>query len=857
MKESLIIVDCFGFVFRAYHIHQELTINGKSVGALYGFTSMMLKMLNDFNPNQIAVVLDSGNKNFRHDLFPDYKANRPDAPEDLKSQIILIKEMLEVFNLPVVKHEEFEADDLIASLATLYAKQNKQVIIISSDKDMFQLMGGLIKIYDPIKAKFISEEDVVKKFGVKSSQMKAFQALVGDKSDNIPGVRGVGIKTAAKLIEKFGNIENLLNSLHSLENVKQKNLIENSKEDLLISIKLVELKKDIILDNKDYFWKINHQQDIINFLQQYHFKSLYKRAASLFDFDVNEFISNKLNKNFQLSNLDNMDDLIQMVEDAKKEGFLSLHCDNVSQSLYIFIEKLDKENSICKIELNNTELDFGILWDLLISEEVKKITLNLKNLLHSLPCKVDFCEDIIIMDYVLNTGKKKRNISQIIIECDFEHQEFQEEFQYLSCYKQIYQTLQTKLVQKNSAFLYYIEINTLYVLYDMEINGILLDKHYLDQMSQNLLIQISELENKIFKIVGEKFNILSTKQLADILFNKMKLPYGKISSKTHNFSTNVEILEKLSFENYEIANLVLKYRHLSKLNSTYASALPKYADLKDQRIHSHFIQNQTSTGRITSSEPNLQNIPIKTSEGALIRRAFIAPKGSEIFSSDYSQIELKILAAIADVKLLKKAFDNNVDIHTSTASEIFSIAQSEVTKDLRYKAKTINFSIIYGIKAFTLAQRLHISNQEAEEYIVKYFSKYPEIRVYIEKTIDFAKRNKYVQNFFGRRIHIPEINSTNFQLREFSKRAAINAPIQSCAAEIIKIAMVTIFKDIKQQGLKSKFLIQIHDELVFEVTNDESAKMSSLIVDNMKKSFILNVPIEVSLKRGANFLDLY
>ncbi|MBF8246980.1 MAG: DNA polymerase I [Rickettsia sp.] len=856
MKENLIIVDCYGFIFRAYHIHQDLMVNGKSVGALYGFTSMMLKLIKDFDPKQLVIVLDSGKKNFRHELFPQYKANRPELPSNLKDQLNLIDEMLNSFNFNVLKNSLYEADDLIASLACFQSNLENEVIIISSDKDMFQLIGKYIKIYDPIKNKFISEEDVVSKFGVTPDKMRDLQSLLGDSSDNIPGVKGIGIKTAAKLIKEFSNINNLLKSLDQISNLRQKKLLENSKEELLLSFELVGLKNNINIENVETSWHVpNNGKEISQFLKKYHFKSLYKRAESLFQINISSEIFSEKDK-YELYLLAREEELLEIIDFVRKNDFLAIYADTESEFLYLFFEKDDKDNFIYQINLNQDLLNLEKFWKILSSAEVKKITFNLKKLLHKLQGRIDFCEDIALMDYVVNSGKRNRNISKIIVDIDWENIEFENDYRYLPFYYKIYESLEQRLVKENAYFLYFIERNISYILYQMEVEGISLDEAYLSKISNEFSIKISQLEKKIFDISQEKFNILSPKQLSQILFEKLKLPYSKISQKSQNLSTNVDILEKLSLENYEIATLVLQYRHLSKLNNTYAKALPKYVDINDKRVHSHFLQTYTSTGRITSSEPNLQNIPIKTPEGAMIRRAFIAADGYKICSCDYSQIELRILAAIANVRLLQKAFAEGKDIHTSTAAQIFSIPELNVTKELRYKAKTINFSIIYGIKSFTLAQRLNISHQESVEYLKKYFDNYPEIKEYMEQMSHFVKNNYFVQNYFGRKIYVPEITSNNFQLREFAKRAAINAPIQSCAAEIIKIAMIKISNELKKHNFDTKMLLQIHDELVFEVKDSDLDEFSTLVKNNMKNAFTLNVPIEVSFKTGKNFLDL-
>ena len=913
------LIDGSGYIFRAYYALPPLSrkSDGLPTGAVSGFCSMLFKLLEDSKSNQnlqkpshFAVIFDSARKTFRNEIYKDYKANRSEPPDDLAPQFDYIRKSVLAFNLPSVELINYEADDLIATYVDKILEKGSKVTIVSSDKDLMQLYRKDVRIFDPMKNKFISEEDIEKKFGVDANKVIDVQALAGDSSDNVPGVPGIGVKTAAELINKYGNLEKLLKSIHEIkQNKRRETLIEN-KDKAVISKKLVTLKNDAPVKQnlEDFKLKEIDKEKLYKFLREMEFNRLLSSAISAYGEPNLESIKSgieeaskheKINsKKYHLIN--EINELDKWIEEAEELGEVAVDTETNSldphQAELVGISLSTKIGKACYVPIGHKsqkclskELVIKKLKPLLEDLSIKKIGQNIKFdfiVLFHHGINMSSMEDTMLMSYVLDAGKNRHNmdtLSEIHLghkpivfkdlvgsgkkQLNFSEVEIDKAKDYaaedaditLRLYKKFQKSLKSeKMINIYETF----EKPMLKILAFMEIEGIKIDKEFLKSLSSKFKKKIEKIEKEVFKLSKKEFNIGSPKQLGEILYNELKIADLK-KTKKGSFATSAVVLEDLAFKGHKFPKLVLDWRQVSKLKNTYSDSLPEHLNPNTQRVHTSFLLAATTTGRLASSDPNLQNIPIKSEDGKDIRKAFVAQKDHFLISADYNQIEMRILADLADVKELKKAFKNNIDIHSLTASQIFNVDIKKVNEDQRRKAKAINFGIIYGISQYGLAKQINVSNFEAEEFLNSYFAKFPEIKVYMDQTIKFCRKSGYVNNIFGRKSHFMNINDKNYNIRNFQERAAINAPIQGSASEIMRLAMIRLNKKMNEEEYqKSKMLLQIHDELIFESHKNEVKKLSKIIISEMSSvansdQHSFTIPLTVDLNVGDNWGALH
>ena len=884
------LIDGSGYIFRAYYALPPLTrkSDGLPVGAVSGFCSMLFKLLEDSKSNEnlqkpthFAVIFDSARKTFRNEIYKDYKANRSEAPDDLAPQFEYIRKSVIAFNLPSVDLPNYEADDLLATYAEKILAKGAKVTIVSSDKDLMQLYKKNVRLFDPMKNKFITPEDIAAKFGVGPEKVIDVQSLAGDSSDNVPGVPGIGVKTAAELINKYGTLEKLLDNAKEIkQNKRRETLIEN-KDKAIISKKLVTLMKDAPVERKieEFQLKEIDKDKLYKFLREMEFNRLLSSVISAYgEPELNETIKEeKVEKKQQNINKKNYylitseKEIDHWINEAEEAGEIAIDTETSSldahQTDLVGISLSTKIGKACYIPIGHKfkgclkkEAVIKKLKPLLEDTSVKKIGQNIKFdfiVLFKQGINMNSMEDTMLMSYVLDAGKNRHNmdtLSEIHLqhktisfkeivgtgkkEINFSDVELDKAMEYAAedadiTYR-LYKLFSKNLKLEKLTNIYEIfEKPLIKILAFMEIKGIKVDNKFLKTLSEKFEKKIKKLEKEIFKISKKKFNIASPKQLGEIIYNDLKIAVLK-KTKKGSFATNAGVLEDLAFKGHKFPQLVLDWRQMSKLKNTYSDALPEHINPNTKRVHTSFLLAATTTGRLASSDPNLQNIPIKSEDGRDIRKAFTAEKGFTLISADYNQIEMRILADLADVKELKKAFKKNEDIHSLTASQVFDVDIKKVDQDMRRKAKAINFGIIYGISQYGLAKQINISNHEADKFLNAYFSKFPEIKVYMDDTIKFCRKSGYVNNIFGRRSHFNGINDKNFNVRNFQERASINAPIQGSASEIMRLAMIRLDKKFRSlENNKSKILLQIHDELIFEVPEKEVKTITKIIQDEM------------------------
>jgi DNA polymerase I len=985
--DHLFLVDGSGYIFRAYHALPPINrkSDGLQLNAVFGFCNMLWKLLRDMKaedkPTHLAVVFDLSEKTFRTEMYPDYKAHRPDPPDDLKPQFGLIRQAVHAFDLPCLEQKGFEADDLIATYVRQACEAGATSTIVSSDKDLMQLVNDSVIMYDTMKDKKIGHAEVIEKFGVPPNKVIEVQALIGDSTDNVPGVPSIGQKTAALLINEYGDLETLLKRASEIKQDKRRQAIIDNADKARLSKKLVTLDTNVKLDVPIGDLAV-HEPDyklLIAFLKAMEFSSLTRRVAEFSSIDVAEIepdaklavrggsaplplaggddaqsasaagesaalskpapslpspasgggrpsaANGKLtpqalaaarldtahSQKFDRSKYEairSLDRLKAWIERARDQGFVAIDTETTSldpmQAGLCGFSLALSANEACYVPLSHRQGGDGsgglfqgevapdqiperaaldAIKPLLEDKGVLKIGQNLKfdcQIFAVRGIAIASYDDTMLMSYVVDAGRSDHGLDPLAqryfnhrtidfnevtkagkTRMTFDCVEIDKATEYAAedadATLRLWQVLKPRLASEHMLNVYEtLERPLLSVLANMERRGISIDRQVLSRLSGEFAQEAAGLEAEINKLAGETVNVGSPKQMGDILFGKLGLP-GGTKTKTGQWATGARVLDELAEQGHELPQKILDWRQVSKLKSTYTDALPGYVNPTTHRVHTSYALAATTTGRLSSSEPNLQNIPIRTEDGRKIRRAFIADRGFKLVSADYSQIELRLLAEIAGIEQLRKAFRDGLDIHAMTASEMFGVPVKNMPAEVRRRAKAINFGIIYGISAFGLANQLNIGREEAGAYIRKYFERFPGIRDYIEETKAFAKKHGYVETLFGRKCHYPDIGASNASIRAFNERAAVNARLQGTAADIIRRAMIRMDGALTKKKLNAQMLLQVHDELVFEVPDAEVEKtlpvVTSVMVEAPLPALSLSVPLQVEAHAADNW----
>ena len=895
----LILIDGTAYLYRAFHALPPLTNKqGENTGAIHGFLKALFKIIEDFAPEHIGLIFDAKGKNFRHDIYSEYKANRSKMPDELSEQIPKLYEILELLGYPPIIIDGVEADDVIGTLSKQFRK-TKDVRIFSGDKDFAQLVNSSVAIINPITLETMDEVAVKKKFGIDAKHIIDYLALVGDKSDNIPGLPGVGSKTASRLINQYGSVENIIKNKNLISGKVGETLKENVDQ-LKLSKILATIKEDLDLNInlKNLIKKDTDDDKIVKIFKRLELNSLLKNELGKNNHKENHAKDSKKidTKNYNIITKEN--ELLSIIEDIKKKKFFSFDLETSSldymeaKIVGISIALSDKKSyyipighsSNIKYKQLSEKYVLDNLKPILQSEKLKKIGHNLKydrNVLVNYNINLVGIEhDSMLLSYVYDStairhgldnaaekylshktihyedvaGKGAKQIPFADVDIDIAA-EYACEDAVISL--ELYNFLWSKVSKDKNIVKVYsdIEMPLVPILSKIETNGVLIDSKALQKLSKDLDKELNEIESKCFKITNKEFNLNSPKQLQEILYDELKIPVSK-KTPTGKPSTDEDTLQFLAQTN-ELPKLILEYRSLNKLKTGYTDKLPLQISKTSGRVHTSYQQAITSTGRLSSTDPNLQNIPIKTSRGKKIRKTFIAQGEKRIFAADYSQIELRIMAHLSEDKNLLKAFKNKIDIHSFTASEIFAIDIENVSTDDRRAAKAINFGLIYGMSSFGLSKQLGIPISAAKDYMDVYFERYPRIKSYMNQIKDFAKNNGYVETIYGRKLYLPEISSKNVQRRKYAERTAINAPVQGSAADIIKIAMIQIDQWLSNNKSDTKMIMQVHDELVFEIPEKNALADVENIIKIMKNCVSLNLPLEVNYGIDKNWGDAH
>lgn len=925
MTKTVCLVDGSGYIFRAFYGLPPMTSpDGIPVNAVYGFTNMFLRLTKEIRCDYSLVLFDAKRQNFRNDIFPDYKGTRKETPEELAPQFPIIREAVEALNLNQLEMEGYEADDLIATYVKLARDEGYEVVVVSADKDLMQLIRPGVTYFDPMKDKFFTPEDVKEKFGVYPEQVVDVQALAGDSIDNIPGVPGIGLKTAAQLIEEFGSLEQVLARAGEIKQNKRRETLLENIENAKISLQLVTLKNDVVVekDINAYPCRKPSFETLEKFVDKYGLKSLKprlhrwveERCSSMSDGEknspVNAVFKAAVEKHYEL--IQEETQLKKWSDQIKEKGYFAFDTEtnglNPTFNEIVGFSMAIEEGIACYVPLKHQHADSGLNMDLFaapVDEKIKQLSMDIvakymkplmasKSILkigHNIKFDMHFfgqvigsdsdfgpVEDTAVLSYdldssehghgmdelaehfldyktihyeeVTSTGKDKVTFDKVPLDKALDYAAEDADITL-----RLYNVLKPRLLNERMVSIYEnFDRPLIPVLTAMEQKGIMVDAQGLINLSKDFEAKLKIYEQEIYLLAGEEFNIGSPKQIGDIMFGKLGAKGKK--TPTGAWQTGADVLEELAADGNQLAAKMLDWRGISKLKSTYSDALLALLD-KENRIHTTFSQTVANTGRLASSNPNLQNIPIRSEEGKKIRECFIAKPGCKIIASDYSQVELRLLASVADVKGLKQAFKDGIDIHAATAAKVFGVPYDQVDSNMRRHAKAINFGIVYGISQYGLAKQIDVSNDEAKKYIEAYFEQMPEIKVYMEDTIAYARKQGYVVTPFGRKCSVMGINDKNKRIAANAERAAINAPIQGGAADIIKLAMLAVEHQLETGGYKTKMLLQVHDELVFEAPLDEVEKVSALIKNTMEKVVDLAVPFVAEVGVGDNWTQAH
>ena len=894
-SKSLYIIDGSSYIFRAYFgIRQFLsTSKGFPTNALYGFINMLQKVVKDEKPDYLCVAFDSKEKTFRHDIYSDYKANRDAPPEDLAKQFPYFEPLVDAFNISSIRIPGYEADDIIGTLALKGSKAGFRVVIVSGDKDMMQLVSPEVQMLDTMKNKWIGVNEVKEKFGVPPEKVIEVMGLMGDSSDHIPGVKGVGPKTATQLIQKYGSIEELYKSIDEIEKKKLKEKLIQDKERALLSRKLVTIDTAMTLECSLDELKVrpSKNEDLRKLFSEFEFSSM---LAVLEDgSEETSKTTEPLKKKYETVLTEAA--FNKWIKKLKKNKIFALDLETTSlrpvQARAVGISFSCNMGEACYIPLGHSYLgmpdQLGVDWvfdklkPILEDPKIKKVGQNIKYdfiVLKNEGIQLQgIAFDTMLASYLLNPSSRGHNMDALALEhlghttikykdvvgtaskeIGFDQVQIDRATEYAAedadITWRLYEKLSGLLKGEDLKIFEKIELPLLEVLGDMELQGMALDKSHLQKLSQRIHLLLAEQEKEIYELAGEKFNINSPKQLSVILFEKLELPVIK-KTKT-GYSTDVSVLEELSAE-HDLPEVILLYRQLAKLKSTYVDALQEEIFGKTVRVHTSFNQSVAATGRLSSSNPNLQNIPIRTEMGREIRKSFIAEGSNKILSADYSQVELRVLAHMSEDESLIDAFINGEDIHTRTAVEIFGTTAERLDAEARRMAKAVNFGIVYGLSAFGLSRQLKIFPKEAKKFIDQYFELYKNVKIYMERTVEDARAMGYTLTLMNRKRYLPDLNSKNRQAREAAERIAINSPVQGSAADLIKLAMINLDREISQKKLKSRMILQVHDELVFECPSEEEEEMRALVKKEMEEVMPLKVPLVVDIGWGDNWNDAH
>jgi DNA polymerase-1 len=904
-SDILYLVDGSSYIYRAYYAIRHLSSpTGHPTNAIYGFIQMLLKLLKDHQPHHVAVVFDAGRMTFRTELYPAYKANRAETPDDLRMQMGPIREVVRAFNIPTLELEGYEADDIIGALAARFENSGGRVVVVTGDKDLMQIVTDKVTLLDTMKGKASGRAEVIERFGVGPELVIDILGLAGDSSDNIPGVPGIGEKTAIKLIHEYGSLDQLLERATEVKG-KIGEKLSQFRDQALLSRRLATIECNLPLEIslEELAARPPDQETLNTFFKKYGFTTLIREMTVTSTLSSDNYRTVTDDAGFE-----------QLIRDLEEAGEFAFDLETTSLdprlAMIVGLSFSFRDHQACYIPVGHmcpTPPDEGTLFasvagpvlqpgqlrrDLVLSRlrplfenaDLRKVGQNIKFDMQILANNginlAGIWFDTMLASYVLNparqghgldalaqeqlnhrmisysevtgTGKTQKNFSEVDLEAAARYASEDADATWL-----LRQKFAPLLAEQGGETLFReVEMPLVSILADMENHGVLLDRVLLDGLSADFAVRMAALEEQIFSLAGDRFNLNSPKQLGDVLFERMNLKTGKKTKGKTGWSTDNEVLTELA-EEHEIARLILDYRGVAKLRSTYTDALPRLISPRTGRVHTSYNQTVTNTGRLSSSDPNLQNIPIRSEEGRRIRHAFIAPPGQVILSADYSQIELRVLAHLSGDKVFCHAFAHDEDIHTRTAAEVFGLFPEMVTPEMRRQAKTINFGIIYGQGAFSLAKQLGISRKTADEFISAYKQRHSGAIEYLDACVRQAEEYGYVTTILGRRLPIPDIHSSNGNVLAFARRNAINYPIQGSAADIIKCAMIRVDARIRAENLRSRLVMQVHDELVFEVPEPELLRMELLVEEEMSQAVETLVPLKVDINYGANWSEAH